>query len=499
MTGMSIHSYFPYDTPREVQTEVLERIQKNWDRYEVFVIVAPTSTGKTSLAITLAGWTGRGTRIITPNNLLVDQYTDEFPTLPSLRGKGTYSCHGSKTTQYTCANFPFRKSCRDCVYQQAAKTYETAPDTVTNYHMHSMLLKKSTWTYSRSLLIIDEAHNILPFLQDEHALRLWKHKDGFPFERDVGPTSDPERIRAWLARLGARGNETAKTLLRDMASENPRFVLTEEDGEWRGGGLIPWSGERMTRGEPEYLPQLVAKPIDVRNYPETIWPRGVTPKVVLMSATIGRKDIEAMGLDRRKVVYLECRSPIPAERRPVYLDFVTSVTRKNIETASAKIGEYIRNLAARRPGEKGLIHATYEMAQLLRPHLPGDRFLFHTNENKRQVYEQFREDKTGKVLIGSGMYEGLDLPDDYGRWQVVAKIPWPSLGDPAIDKMRENDEDWYNWQTLKQLLQACGRICRHPEDRGDTYLVDSSFMKLYNNAKELMPEWWLEALNWKSK
>ena len=87
------------------------------------------------------------------------------------------------------------------------------------------------------------------------------------------------------------------------------------------------------------------------------------------------------------------------------------------------------------------------------------------------------------------MYEGIDLPYDAGRWQILAKVPYPSLADPAIKYMASIDEEYYAWETIKTVLQACGRICRTPEDYGVTYIFDKSFERLYNQNNELWPLW----------
>ena len=92
------------------------------------------------------------------------------------------------------------------------------------------------------------------------------------------------------------------------------------------------------------------------------------------------------------------------------------------------------------------------------------------------------------------MYEGVDLPDDLGRWQVITKIPWPSLGDAAIAALAERDPEWYLWETAKTVIQAGGRVSRHENDYGVTYCLDSSFMRLYNEGQHLLPRWFLDCL-----
>lgn len=491
----NILEYFPYPTPRPVQEETLTALEQQWDKYDCFVIVAPTATGKTPLSLAIAEWAGNA-RILTPNNLLVQQYTDEFKHIPSLVGKQRYRTGN----QYAAARYQF----------------DRASVGVTNYHLYSLQMLQDPQRNSRSTLIIDEAHNTLPFLQDQHKLTLWKHKNGFPWW-----SKDSDEIRIWLQRLPKR-TKIQDILLRDLLSEAPRYVLDHDSewGEWSGGGKVPWDRyygceatreSKMTRGEVELLPQLVAKPIDIRDYPETLWPRGLVSKVILMSATINQRDIRSLGLDRRRVCYLHCDSPIPAASRPVQYAPVVKMHRWNKEDGNVRMADAIFRLSQKHAHEKGLIHATYEQAEELArsirtmddPTRPGrplsERFIFHTPTSKAKAYQQFREasPESGTILVGSGMYEGLDLPDDLGRWQALAKIPWQSLEDPAIKHMAEVDPSWYTWETFKLLIQACGRICRTPTDYGITYILDGSFEKLYTDGKKfgLIPDWWAEAVD----
>jgi Rad3-related DNA helicase len=87
------------------------------------------------------------------------------------------------------------------------------------------------------------------------------------------------------------------------------------------------------------------------------------------------------------------------------------------------------------------------------------------------------------------MYEGIDLAYDSGRWQIISKVPWPSLADPAIKYLCKLDNEWYAWETVKTLLQGCGRICRTPDDFGATYIFDSTFNRLYNENPNFFPLW----------
>jgi len=201
------------------------------------------------------------------------------------------------------------------------------------------------------------------------------------------------------------------------------------------------------------------------------------------------------------VKYLECKSPIHVARRPIYLDYVAKVRHGNFETATEQIADYIRDeLLPKYKKQKGFIHTTYSQAKLLRKYLRGqeDRLLFHSSETKGEVLREFKESdpREGKVLVASGMYEGVSLDYEIARWQAIAKVPWMSLADAATKHKADNDPEWYVWNTLKDLIQACGRVCRTPSDYGKTHILDGTMDSLLTEAEkyEILPEWFADAL-----
>ena len=97
------------------------------------------------------------------------------------------------------------------------------------------------------------------------------------------------------------------------------------------------------------------------------------------------------------------------------------------------------------------------------------------------------------VLVSPSLREGVDLPDDFLRFQVITKMPYPDLGDPWTAARRQHDPRWYALETAKALVQAYGRSCRHAGDYGTTYLLDGQFERFLALDRELLPEWFLEA------
>ena len=476
---MSILDYFPFPEFRELQRQVLLEIESSWDDYDIFVVVAPTASGKSALAMALANWQ-KSARILVPNNLLIDQYKNSFSELNTLKGKWHYNC--DKHSQLKCVDLMNEGvSCYNCPLKKARSQYNQV--TVTNMHLHASKLKvKDGWKSAPSTLIIDEAHNLVPFQMDYNTKRTWKHRNQFPKQET------PEELLAWAK------EKKHKELINALAHKNPTWVIDEDLGEWKGGGRDQ-QGNKLHRGEVSLEPQLKLVPVKINMMKGSIW-KSATKKTILLSATIGRKDVESLGLGKKRVRYLECKHPIEPAKRPIVLDWVQSVSKDNFEEATKDICDHIENsgMLDHHKGEKGLIHATYAQSRLMKKYLKSSRFIFHNKDNKQEKYREFMDSKPwqGKVLVASGMYEGLDLPEDLGRWQVVAKIPWPSLADPAISYLYKKDREWYEWKTLKDVIQACGRISRTPKDFGVTYIVDKSLVRVLGSP--LIPSWFQEAL-----
>jgi Rad3-related DNA helicase len=86
------------------------------------------------------------------------------------------------------------------------------------------------------------------------------------------------------------------------------------------------------------------------------------------------------------------------------------------------------------------------------------------------------------------MAEGVDLRDDLARFQILMKVPYPSLGDKLVRKRMHRWNWWYPMQTVKTIVQAVGRAIRSETDHAVTYILDSDWRRFYGQNKELFPE-----------
>lgn len=475
-----ILSFFPPGRkPRDIQVDVLRKVETAWEHTDVFVISMPTGTGKSFTSYTLARYAAhkerKGASIIVPNNLLIEQYKRDFSTLHTLARKDSYSCHtlsrmGATGEDTSCSTHKkhIGEYCSQCPYREAVRKAYAMPYGVYNFHTYlAYKLHKPT-------LIVDEAHTLLPLIQEMNSRKLWYHDYQYPHW-----VSTYGALARWIATAPpSRTLQAIHEFLEDTGK--PRYVVER--------------GTDLYRGEERELLRLV--PVDTSASPPLLWPSTVK-KIFLLSATFSHKDLEQLGLSAKRVTVIDVTSPIDKERRPVVVESITPVSYANKAEAIPKIASRILELADFHLGQKGLIHVPYSIAEALASQLVGNkRILFHTRENKREVFDRFRMSppEEGKVLVACGMWEGIDLPYEEGRWQVIAKVPWPSLAEPAIRYKAEEDEEWYMWQALRTVMQGAGRVCRGVDDYGVTYILDSTFERILDKGQALMPEWFREAI-----
>jgi Rad3-related DNA helicase len=205
-------------------------------------------------------------------------------------------------------------------------------------------------------------------------------------------------------------------------------------------------------------------------------------KIILLSATISENEVQQLGLTGKRVIYLEVDSPIPVEQRPVYYRPICNMSLTYQPKSIPIIAEALADILKVHKG-KGLLHAPYALAQKLFAALQAiapderKRFVFHDKGNKSEIFNDWLNSpiEEGKVLVGSGMYEGLDLKGDEYGFQCILKIPFPSLAEPAVRWLAEKNERYYAWITIRDV-------------------VHTAFERLHDKNKELFPKYFRDAL-----
>lgn len=468
--------------PRPVQKDILLKVEEKFDKADIFVIRLPVAGGKSLLSVSLARYLNQRkkwkSRILAPNNMLLDQYLESFPSMNTLKKKTSYTCtlYEKQTVKYNCAQhvkFTTEGSkkgrhCKGCPYVTALRKARVMPYLVLNYYTY--LAHK---LYAEGL-IIDEGHLIQGMIKDLAAKKLWHHEYKFPHW-----VRTYSQLYRWASEALTRrpNDKKIKALIAELKSNKTRYLVEKSVA--------------LYRGEEKECLKLI--PVDVRNEPPVLWPSSKVKKIFFLSGTINRKDIEDMGLGDRRICIIDAPSPIPVERRPFYLDMRYSLSASAKDRDVPALAEYILE-AARLNATRGFIHAPYSLANKLKPYLSENkRIMFHDSSSKHDVFSKFLNSEDG-IMVASGMHEGIDLAGDIARWQIITKVPWANLTEPAMKYLAEADPEGYANEAARLVTQAYGRVCRGPEDFGATTIVDKSFSRLINDWADLFPEWLKDAV-----
>jgi Rad3-related DNA helicase len=114
--------------------------------------------------------------------------------------------------------------------------------------------------------------------------------------------------------------------------------------------------------------------------------------------------------------------------------------------------------------------------------------------SKDEMLEEHGKRKNS-IIVAPAMHEGIDLVDDLSRFQIICKVPYANQNDnPQLKKRVELSWNYYVWLTALKLVQSCGRSVRHDKDWAETYILDSGFGRFMDMSINILPEWFLEAL-----
>jgi Rad3-related DNA helicase len=508
---MSIFDFIPKGIKlRDVQIKGLKEVEENWAEYDVFVLdeYAPAS-GKSIMAMIISNWRNslkESAAILTPKAILQDQYQRDFPNVPSLKGKSKYPCQNKLAK--TCEEYyeaVGNYCCGGCNYKEAVTEASESPNAIFNFHSH--LFGGMVHDTYKDVLIIDEAHNLISMLSDVYTLQIWKHKEKYP----EAHTKDD--IIMWLSdeiNQLDKDVKQARAIYRDTKNmpSTVRKAVTKKVRKLsrykmiKNGLQVPQELFNIAKVEKIYgrgrkLKECIeVKPRSLKTVPHHMWPDGEVKKLVLMSATIYDKDMERLGIKRKRVKHIKGWSPIPPENRPIVVDPIAPMSFKHAKESSMRISNTIKKLAEQHTG-KGVVHLTYGLVNHFKKYLKDDRYMWHTEKDKDEIYKQFLEAKDGKILMACGMAECIDLVGNDYEWQVLAKTIFPSLADPLYQYFLQKDPLVYNLETVRATVQQAGRICRTPTDYGITYILDASFASFYRRNYKLFPDYFVEAIQWR--
>ena len=216
-------------------------------------------------------------------------------------------------------------------------------------------------------------------------------------------------------------------------------------------------------------------------------------KKMYMSATIGSPVSYASNHSISAYEYVSIPSTFQYANSPIFYVPDYRLSYKEKEQSLPKIIDMVTAVIRMYKGKKGIIQTgSYKFAKDLHDRAPKDvrrrLLLYNGSTEKGQSIDFFKNCKDDKILVGPSLIEGLNFNDDYCRFQIIMKIPYPSLADKFINRKRELNQKWYSDETAISILQGVGRGIRHETDWCVTFILDGCFTYLANSSWDMFPD-----------
>lgn len=522
------------------------------------VLEKPTGGGKSFDCMTFARaieTSGGRTHFLTIQKTLQDQYTRDFPApqVEVLKGRANYPCthpnaDGADAANGVCkrnkkgilrecideskmgmasalnespvrlaVSLSLPSACHRCPYwEQLQKCHDSA---VTLFNFSSFLFQVRIGRFAkRNLMIVDEGHNIEAQLMSFVSMELteWALSIiGVRIDRDI---TTKEQFVEWLReadvvqkiqdRLKGDGEDdegegnmdlrkSEQEALEELLMKIGNFMCYLERTDW----ILEIVEYEDRRGDP--AKKIVARPLYVRDFADDLLFRHAD-RVLVMSATILNVDVwaENLGIPRDQIEHVETPCDFPVDHRPIYKEYAGNMGRKFFsrkanpkDPTEPKFIAKVMTILRRHEGQRGIIHChSFQLAECLMQNIPTKRFLFQDEfKDKTEMLAEHAR-RADSVIIAPAMHEGFDLKDDLSRFQIIAKVPWPSLGDRVVKERQSRDNRWYGWLTALKLVQSYGRSVRSAKDWAMTYILDTGFEGFFHAHAAMLPEWFREAL-----
>ena len=345
---------FPFEKPRMGQLEIIQDINDAIRKgYKYIILEAGTGTGKSAIATTLAKMY-ESAYILTMTKQLQAQYSNEF-AFPLVKGRGNFACLNEnlettcdmgacKTTPtsskffcpYGVAKNPtldaelafedsfggtvFYQSDAHCHYWNQKANAVNSPITLMNYDYAIVELNYVKHFGKRSLLILDEAHNIENKLMSTMEVTIYNRT----IEKDIHKTMTKElledgELEDWIMEVDAIRDAYEDIDLKDV-SKNKADRIRSTIGRLK-------SLKNNLENEPKNWvidtdeTSVVFKPLRVHHYAKNNLLK-YGDVVIFMSATILSHKMFSkwLGLNPKEVYHIKVDSPFTKEKRPIILN-----------------------------------------------------------------------------------------------------------------------------------------------------------------------------------
>ena len=553
-----LFKHFPQNSePRENQVKLLNQIIDALNTDKKFIVInAPTGTGKSFLADTLAnssddtesayvdfvnsykiwnqlngpddarGFSNSGAAVLTVTKNLQDQYTKDFTELNLLKGKSNYVCNYDN--EYDVENAPCNTSggsalrkqcwaCDRCDYYNDRNSSLANKKGVFNY---DVWLNLPQYVRKKEVLICDESSELENILISHFSLDIDYQTLEKLFEMKKYPRLESESDKSgykWLTQL----SENIKSSIEDVEeissgnSSNSKKAKNKLKQLKRIDNSIDrvldnWGANGENNNSVEYIVEKIAPnkfnkkikegitftPFRANKLSNRLF--STADRVVLLSATIidHKKEMMDLGINRDEYVYIEAPSSFDPNKSPIYIVDKYPLTYNLIDSNLPKVTELTKRILDKHHNQKGLIHTvSFKITKSVEQHIKDSRLIFReTGKTNDMLLKEHSDSDEPTVMVSPSMSHGVDLKGDLGQFQVIMKVPYLPLSSKRIKRLSKEDYQWYVNKTLSTIVQMAGRCTRNDTDSAKTYILDGSVVDLLKRNWNKLPKYFRDRI-----
>ena len=509
---------FPYEKPRKYQLETISKIYDAIEKgYKFIILEAVSGFGKSGVATTLSEiYSNEKTYILNTTRQLSSQYYNEFEghSFNIIYPRSDYKCKKNEKTTCTVSKCkgqrcPFNKK-ENCNFLSDLNKSLKSNICLTSYslfilehYFQSEFLNGRQKLPKRKLLILDEGHNVDDLVCSNVNLELYKGRlddAGINLKTEAEYLEESEEYYIFLEKSKLmyeklltkykKGSNKYNQYYQDLLKINKFLEYFKNDYQNIAFKNINNSSLRFT-------------PIKVNN---------IINKVLLdygdvclfMSSSIFDSENfnKDLGIDEKDVYVLKVPNIFELSNNPITIYNNFNMSLENLKNGTAEdtipiIEEILNN----HKYEKGVIHTVSdECKNFLVNNLKSDRIIFHKSSDDREdKLNKFKESKQPLVFISPSMNEGVDIPGDECRFQIIYKLPFISKTERVTRRWNTYDdgEEWYLYKMLTRLIQTYGRGIRFEGDYCKTYIIDNRIWEIIENDLDnhkIIPQYFLDAI-----
>jgi ATP-dependent DNA helicase DinG len=518
LTADVVLAQFPSPTLRRYQEDIVKMaVEAFRSGKRCLILAAPTGFGKSYVNAAFASIAR--SFYATPQLALVEQIMAD-PYLEGrfveVMGKRNYRCHYKPnqpvhvgkcvTEDYSC---PERFDV--CPYWKQKMTALNASAVLTSLaYLVAEGLTEGSETYlgKRTLLILDEAHNLEEQCLNHISLKISPFTIPAETYNKILPellqvhTEDHvrsllERIEVYLRDLLGKSEKIAEStgLTVIEAEELDRIRRYETSYENYKNSTSEWVWQVKND-------ELTLQPIFGRDFiRDLVWKRA--EYFIISSATIldYKEYAQLTGLSdfigEDQIEYLTVPSTFPPENRPIIDATVGPLSAQYLQENMPKAIRMVEDILRNEPGNVAIHCHGYNHQRSLVEGISDEfkpRLIVHTGRDREEKLREWMRSR-GKVFVSVAFNEGQDWKYTICDAQILLKVPFPDIGDPRVKRRLEIGlRGWYEKQAMLEVIQAYGRAMRAEDDKARFYVVDGSFNRLLHNCSSVIPDWFKDAL-----